>query len=227
MRFFDPNDRIAIVERRLPHWSQAGTICFVTWRTHDSIPKAVLEQWLADRDQWLRDHGIKPSAADWKMRLARLNPSLVAEFHRAFTERWQDTLDACHGECVLRRPELAEIVSSSLLHFDGDRYEMLDFVVMPNHVHLLATFPDEAAMLTRCKSWKHFTATQINRRLRSSGRFWQQDAFDHLVRHETQLGRLRQYVAENPGKAGLKPWEYVHYSSPHAPREENKRTTRL
>jgi type I restriction enzyme R subunit len=223
MRFFDPNDHIAITERKLPHWSQAGTFCFITWRTHDSIPKAVLEQWLADRDLWLRDHGIKPSSTDWKAQLARLTPTLITEFHHAFTERWEDSLDAGHGECVLRRPELSGIVSSSLLHFDGDRYEVLDFVVMPNHVHLLATFTDEAAMLTQCESWKHFTATQINRRLRGSGRFWQQDAFDHLVRHETQFERLRQYIAENPSKAGLKEGEFVHYSSPHAPREENRR----
>lgn len=227
MRFFDPNDRIAITERKLPHWSQAGTVCFITWRTHDSIPKTVLEQWLADRDLWLRDHGINPVAPSWKTQLARLSPTQIAEFHRAFTERWENLLDACHGECVLRRPELAEIVSRSLFHFDRDRYEMLDFVVMPNHVHLLAMFPDEAAMLAQCESWKHFTATQINRLLGASGRIWQQDAFDHLVRHQSQFERLRQYIAENPAKAGLKNGEYLHYSSPHAPREGSQSVTKL
>ncbi|MBM3892271.1 MAG: hypothetical protein FJ388_24405, partial [Verrucomicrobia bacterium] len=165
---------------------------------------------------------ISPAAGDWKVRLAQLSPALVAEFHSTLSVRWQDLLDACHGECVLRRRELARIVSDSLLHFDGDRYEMLDFVVMPNHVHLLATFADEAAMLAQCESWKHFTAAQINRRVGGSGRFWQQDAFDHLVRHEAQFERLRQYIAENPSKAKLPGGEYVHYtqSSPHAPRED-------
>ncbi|MBI5395907.1 MAG: transposase [Verrucomicrobia bacterium] len=230
MRFFDPYDRIAIIGRKLPHWSQAGTICFITWRTHDSIPKAVLEEWLADRDRWLVSHGILPSMPDWNARLAQLSPALIAEFHNTLSARWQDSLDACHGECVLRRPELAEIVSKSLLHFDGDRYAMLDFVVMPNHVHLLATFSDEEAMLAQCESWKHFMATQINKRLGGSGRFWQQDAFDHLVRHEAQFERLRQYIAENPSKAKLKAGEFVHYSnphsSPHAPREVNTTTTK-
>ena len=83
--------------------------------------------------------------------------------------------------CALRQTELAKIVADSLRHFDGDRYALLDFVVMPNHVHLLATFPDKASMLEQCESWKHFTATRINRRLGTKGRFWQQDAFDHLV----------------------------------------------
>jgi REP element-mobilizing transposase RayT len=225
MRFFDLNDYIAIVECKLPHWSQAGTVYFITWRTHDSIPKAVLDEWFGNRNLWLWEHGISPSAADWKGRLAKLDSSLVAEFYSMFTARWQDSLDACHGECVLRRPELAQIVSKSLLHFDVERYEVVEFVVMPNHVHLLATFADKEAMLAQCESWKHFTATQINRRLGSSGRFWQQDAFDHLVRHEAQFERLRQYIAENPGKAEMKAGEYAHYSTPHAPREDKTERT--
>jgi REP element-mobilizing transposase RayT len=211
MRFFDPTDHVAITQRKLPHWAQAGVVCFITWRTHDSMPKAVLAEWFADRDRWLTGHGIEPSAADWKTRLVQLSPALIAEFHATLTVRWHDSLDACHGECVLRRPELAQIVSNSLLHFDGERYEMLDFVVMPNHVHLLATFAGEAAMLAQCESWKHFTAAQVGRRLGGSGRFWQQDAFDHLVRHEAQFERLRQYIAENPMKAKLKEGEYVRY----------------
>ena len=39
MQIFDPKQEFCIVERRLPHWSQAGTITFVTWRTWDSIPE--------------------------------------------------------------------------------------------------------------------------------------------------------------------------------------------
>ncbi|MBI3823733.1 MAG: transposase [Planctomycetes bacterium] len=89
-----------------------------------------------------------------------------------------------------------------------------DFVVMPNHVHMLAAFPDQKAMLAQCESWKHFTAVPINRRLGRKGRFWQQDAFDHLVRSEEQFWYLRDYIANNPVQAGLRPSEYMHYSKP-------------
>jgi hypothetical protein len=34
---------------------------------------------------------------------------------------------------------------------------------MPNHVHLLAAFANEEAMLSQCESWKHYTARAINR----------------------------------------------------------------
>ena len=137
----------------------------------------------------------------------------MAEYHERFTTKWHEHLDAGHGACVLRQPELAKIVHDSLLHFDGDRYEMLDFVIMPNHVHLLACFPYKAAMLEQCESWKHFTATQINRRLGTKGRFWQQDAFDHLVRHEAQFRRLQHYIADNPAQAGLREGDALVWSS--------------
>ncbi len=58
----------------------------------------------------------------------------------------------------------------------------------------------------------HFTATKINRLLGRTGRFWQQDGFDHLVRSQEQYEYLRKYIANNPVQAGLKPGEFVHYA---------------
>jgi putative transposase len=232
MQVFDPRQGYAVVGRRLPHWSQAGTLAFITWRTRDSIPQAVLQAWLEERDEWLRRHGIcsplapreepsrgarrlQPSSRGarglhWRDELQKLAPELVAEFQRHFSNRWNEDLDRCHGECVLRRPELSAIVADSLLKFDDDRYELTDFVVMPNHV--LAAFPDEEAMLRQCDSWKHFTAREIQRTLGRRGKFWQQDGFDHLVRSIEQFAHLRKYIAENPKKARLRAGEYRHYS---------------
>jgi putative transposase len=209
---FDPDGEVLIVERRLPHWAQAGAICFITWRTLDSMPQPVLDRWYNDRAAWLLSHGIDPQDPDWRRDLLKIDPQLVRKFLNSFWNRWHDELDSAHGDCVLRRPELARIVAQSLQHFDGVRYLMLDFVVMPNHVHLLTAFQDEASMLDQCESWKHYTATQINRHLKQKGRFWQQDGFDHLVRSEQQFEYLRQYIAENPARAGLRPGEFVHYS---------------
>jgi putative transposase len=213
-RLFDDEADVAVVQRKLPHWSQPGTVAFITWRTFDSMPTAVVKRWRADRDRWLCTHAIDPAQPNWREKLYELDRRLVNAFLEAFWKRWQDALDDCHGACVLRTPELAEIVAKSLRHFDNDRYLLLDFVVMPNHVHLLAAFPDEDAMLNQCKSWKHYTATHINRRLRQRGRLWQQDGFDHLVRNEDQFAYLRRYIAENPHKARLRGGEFAHYSRP-------------
>ena len=211
---FDRDSDVQVVHRRLPHWSQAGAVCFITWRTHDSMPQMVLDDWYDERASWLRKHGIEPSNANWREQLEKLDRQLARGFLDAFWNRWHDALDSGHGACVLRRPELAAIVGDSLRHFDGQRYLLLDFVVMPNHMHLLASFPDEETMLTQCESWKHFTATHINRRLNQKGRFWQQDGFDHLVRSEEQFRYLRAYIADNPARARLRAGEFIHYSRP-------------
>jgi REP element-mobilizing transposase RayT len=211
---FDRRADVAVVERRLPHWSQPGAVAFITWRTLDSMPAAVVQQWITDRDRWLMAHAIDPARRNWREKLYQLDRCLVGAFLETFRNRWHDALDDCHGSCVLRTPELADIVADSLRHFDGNHYLMLDFVVMPNHVHLLAAFPDEDAMLAQCESWKHYTATQINKRLKQRGRFWQQDGFDHLVRNEDQLAHLRRYIADNPQKARLRDGQFKHYSRP-------------
>ena len=134
----------------------------------------------------------------------------LAEFHRQFNRSKEMFLDSCHGECWLRKPELASIVSEALLFFDGQRYRMGDFVVMPNHVHALVAFQDPEQMRKQFDSWLHFTARQINLRIGSSGHFRQQEPFDHLVRSLEQYEYLVQYIADNPRKANLKPGEYLY-----------------
>jgi hypothetical protein len=106
----------------------------------------VLFAWLAQRDAWLARHGIDGAAPEWHRQVERLDAALRTEFRSHIADRWNDHLDQCHGECVLRRAELAQIVATSLRHFYGDRYDLTDFVIMPNHVHLRAAFHREEAM---------------------------------------------------------------------------------
>ncbi len=105
---------------------------------------------------------------------------------------------------------MAQIVADSLLHFDGQRYQMGDFVIMPNHVHLLAAFSSEKSMDRQFDSWLHYTATKINAATGAAGRFWQQEPFDHLVRSLDQYTYLRKYIADNPKNAGLRTGQFIY-----------------
>jgi type I restriction enzyme R subunit len=93
---------------------------------------------------------------------------------------------------------------------------LTDFVIMPNHVHVLAAFPAAKQMLEQCGSWKHYTAVQINRALGRQGRFWETDVFDHLVRSAEQFEHFRDYIARNPQEARLGRDEAWHFSRPIA-----------
>src|SRR5947209_16166745 len=46
-------------------------------------------------------------------------------------------LDQGRGECWLRRIDIASVVQDALLHFDGHRYRLLAWCIMPNHVHVV------------------------------------------------------------------------------------------
>ena len=95
--FLDRNSDYTVIERRLPHWVQPGVVTFLTWRTEDSIPADVLKQLRLERFQWLRRHSINPHAPAWKDQLQQLEVTQQIEFHRLFSERWHNQLDAGHG----------------------------------------------------------------------------------------------------------------------------------
>ena len=213
LNFFDRNAEYSVIDRHLPHWVQAGVVCFLTYRTEDSMPAAVIQRWIDERDSLLKQHGINPGT-DWRAALHRLPPKVSETLRWKFTERFDDFLDECHGACVLKRPELSKIVAENLRHLDDQDYWLTDLVVMPNHVHALAAFRAESEMLPRIEAWKRYQARRINAVLKNTGRFWQVDGFDHLVRSPEQFDHYRRYIAANPGRAKLRDGEFVHYSKP-------------
>jgi primosomal protein N' (replication factor Y) len=115
----------------------------------------------------------------------------------------EQLLDSGHGSCALGQPEVAILIENALKHFDGTRYQLGDFVVMPNHVHVLVRPAANETLESILHSWKSFTAKQANALLKTTGVFWRNDYFDHLVRSQAQHEKLRRYIGENPGKARL------------------------
>src|SRR5436189_6475531 len=122
--FFDPQGDVTIYYRRLPHWDQPGVMSFLTWRTVDSIPTEVLARWRVERAIWLRQHKIDPQSPNWREQLRALSVEARRDYHTHFTSPWMESLDQCHGACVLRQPELSAIVAESLLFHDGADYEV-------------------------------------------------------------------------------------------------------
>ena len=211
---FDPDGDLRITVGHLPHWYQPGATYFITFRTADSLPKEVADVWYLRRNDWLLRHRINPAMANWKTAFRRLPDRLQHEFHATFSREFLEHLDKGHRACVLRRGDLAEIVAKSLRHFDGERYLIGDFVVMPNHVHLLVGLLGSTDVEAQCYSWKKFTATEINRTLEQTGEFWQTESFDHLVRSAEQFERFQRYIAENGQAAGLIAGEYLYWQRP-------------
>lgn len=141
-------------------------------------------------------------------RRAELKGKLTKEDQQRLDElqsqRIEDYLDAGHGECWLKRPVVARLVKNALLHFEDSRYQLHEWVVMPNHVHAVVRPTGTHTLSSILHSWKSFTANEANKTIERVGHeFWQRESYDHLIRDDEEFSRLRHYVRNNPVKAGL------------------------
>ena len=200
--FFRPRDAIRIHHNRLPHWQQDAASYFVTWHLADSISQRQLNEWREQRDHWLILH---PKPWDETVR---------HEYSTRFTVVMEQWLDAGMGSCLLRNQSVSEIVSTALLFFHHQRYTVDCFVVMPNHVHVVFRLHEGYRLEAVIKSWKGYTARQINLATGQSGSVWMEDYWDTLIRNPEHLERCRSYVEHNPIKAGLQVGAYRLFENP-------------
>lgn len=206
--FFKPHERLDIRWRNLPHWEQPDVCYFLTFRTADSLPRNVMDDWERERRDWLAARGIDVELEDWHAALVGLSAEDVKHFHSHFSARMHELLDAGHGACELKKEVIRQVVVDALRHFNESRYLLGGLVVMPNHVHVLVQCLGETRLKPMCASWKRFTARRINEFLSQTGHFWQGETYDHIVRSQRECLHYRDYIRQNPVKARLKEGEY-------------------
>ena len=170
----------------LPHFDAPHIIQHVTYRLADSLPTDVLD------------------ALNCELRA--LPPERRDALRRQRIEAW---IDAGHGCCLLRQPDAARLVQNAFLHFDGLRYRLLAWVVMPNHVHVLFEPYEGWPLAAIVGSWKSYTgrrlAAHMPTAVQSNGtrRVWQREYWDRYIRDERHYLAAEAYVRNNPVKAGL------------------------
>lgn len=195
----------------LPHWTCDSAWYAVTFRLWDSLPKYVIESWLFERKN------IVKTAEQMKRPLTDSEERRLARLHSESVERY---LDAGHGSYFMNDDRVAALVANALLHFDGLRYSLAAWCVMPNHVHVViqpfagktttaGTPVPRSELPDILHSWKSFTSKEANKMLCRSDDFWQAEYYDHLIRNEADFRHAVRYVLDNPIKAGLKNWKWV------------------
>ena len=117
--------------------------------------------------------------------------------------RLDNALDLGHGAGLLRDEGPAAIVETAMLLFDGERYRLIAWSIMPNHVHVLLEQKDGFPLEGIVHSWKSFTAHAINKMCGLHGRFWAVDYFDRFIRNEDHFHRTIAYIEQNAVTAGL------------------------
>jgi len=124
------------------------------------------------------------------------------------------------GLCALGRSEIAQLVQDAVVHFDGARYDLSAWCVMPNHVHAVFTPRGKQSPASILHSWKSFTAHQIQKQFGLPMPFWERESFDHLIRCSADWERFILYVEHNPVVASLcgspEAWPYSSARGRHA-----------
>jgi REP element-mobilizing transposase RayT len=182
---YDP--RVSHSRGYLPHVDTTDLVQFITFRLADSMPQNVLAKWHAE----LESGGI--TDADLRKRI-------------------ETYLDQNYGSSVLKDRRIANIVRETLLRWDGDRYVLIAWVIMPNHVHILIERADGFSVSEIMHSLKSYSAHEANRLLGRKGRFWFKEYFDRYIRNHHHLVATVKYIEENPVKARLcrnaEDWEF-------------------
>jgi REP element-mobilizing transposase RayT len=179
----------------LPHFDSHEVVQHATFHLADSLPSSVLVHIKED----LR---LLPAERRGAVRRKRM-------------EAW---IDAGHGSCLLREREAARLMQNALLRFDGVRYRLLAWVVMPNHVHALFQVMEYWALSRVIASWKSFTGRRLALLMPPSpeqagvSRIWHREYWDRYIRDENHFMAARKYIHDNPVKAGFvrypEEWEW-------------------
>lgn len=167
----------------LRHIDRSSLVQTLTFRLYDAVPDSVVQSWKTE--------------LAWIGNLKATDPREIA-----LSKRIAQYEDASHGRCWLRDERIANLVEDCLLHFDGQRYRLIAWCIMPNHVHGLIEVFDDWSLARILHSWKSFTAHRANEILGRTGEFWFREYFDRFVRDDRHFANAVRYIEGNPVKAG-------------------------
>ncbi len=190
----------------LPHWTREVGIYAVTFRLDDSLPVTSINEYLKDKeiiqskiDLLIKDKGGKNEEAQLK--------NLRKEQADLYNKTIESKLHQGHGKCLFYAEPLAKIVSDAIHFFDDDRFELLAWCVMPNHVHLVLKPINGHLLKEILHSIKSFTAKEINKATGKTGVVWKKEYYDHLIRDGEDLINQISYTLNNP--SSLDHWQWV------------------
>ena len=158
---------------------------FITFRLGDSLPQNKLLEIKEVVEEWKRNHAVE------------LTPEEYDEYCNLYDFKFEEYLNNGFGECLLRYKPIQDIVELAIRHYDGVRYDLFDFIIMPNHVHLLIIPGAEFLPEQIINSIKSYSSRQINKLLGRNGRIWQKESFDRMIRSYGDYENKKEYIKHN------------------------------
>lgn len=175
---------------KLPHWNQDDTYVFITFRLGDSLPQDLLAQLKSERETWLSLH-----PQPWDKQTEH-------EYHRKFSHKTEEWLDNGYGSCLLKSPEASAIVLETMRHDDGRKYDLVDYVIMPNHVHALVRMIGDNKIQTLAQEWKSVSSHKLRKQFGAEWCGWMKNYYDRTIRDEAHFKNVISYIQKNYSQLG-------------------------
>lgn len=185
--YFDSKEETCVSDGgNLPHWHQEGKIQFVTFRLGDSLPMQKASELNEAIENFKRSNPLP-----W-------DSGVKKQFRKIVSRLEERLLNNGYGECVLKDLNVRTILSSALKYNDGIKYELLAYVIMPNHVHMLILPLENNRLSAILHSIKSFSSNKINKCINRIGNLWMRESYDHIIRNEDELKHFINYIRNNP-----------------------------
>jgi putative transposase len=114
-----------------------------------------------------------------------------------------------HKDQTSLLPIERDLVKSALFHFDKDRYDLIAWVVMHDHVHVITCSLENYRLEDIVHSWKSYSANSLQRRFGRRNRIWQDEYFDRIIRDQKEFLEKAQDILNNPWKTWTETKEYL------------------
>ncbi len=181
--------------RNLPHLYFSEGTYFITFRLAHSLPSS--------------------KVAEIKSAIESTETNDNEKF-KLLLRKYDHLLDSgLYGNKYLANLEVAEICKYTLHYPDEKEYKLICYCIMPNHIHLVFELMAGNREISKImQSIKRISARKCNLILNRTGKFWQDESYDHLVRDDKELYFIIKYVLLNPVNAGLvtiwSGWKYSY-----------------
>ncbi len=159
------------MHKKLPHIDAKNHYQFVTFRTNDSLDSYI--------NKLIKDENLKQNIKQYKI---------------------DEILDTSNNGAYLNK-DVLKYLYQFLRELNCNVYEIICFVIMPNHVHIL--FKQLKPLDETIRVIKSKSAREINTLLNKSGKFWASNYYDRVIRDEEHFVQVFEYIKNNSLKAGL------------------------
>jgi len=88
-------------------------------------------------------------------------------------------------------------------HIRDGKLKVHDFVVMPDHVHLLVTLSGQMTIEKAMQLIKGGFSYRLKKEYGFAGEVWQRGFWELRVEDQESYARHREYIAQNPVRRGL------------------------